>query len=151
MTKEEIIERLDHFNPDHVQPMTDILDEYMYPIQSFLKYMKTVKKRMDEYSELLSYCDLAEEDILHYIEFHRTNAADRSRLMNKLIDVRNVRRSIKTHIECIQIIHTLWLNGNYVKQHRALTDVLTRMNNYSNREYTDRTNIKAETLGGDQS
>ena len=148
MTNEELLRELDNFSGDNIQPTFDIIDEYMYPIQAFLKYMDTLRETKDCYGEQLSFCDQAREDILHYLEFHTTNAVERTKLINKLMAVQKTRRAIKVRMECLQVIGDTWLGANYLKTHKDLTNVLTRLNSMNQKTYGYRTTVVQDTIGG---
>lgn len=141
-------EELDHFDGKSIQPITDIMDEYIFPIQSFIKYMEKVNGEINHYVQLLSLCDQAREDLLHCMEFENLTIGERSKLTAKLINVQRARRSVKTHLECINAIRDVWLKDNYVGTRRKLTDALNRLTAMENRQYTDRTPIITETIGG---
>lgn len=60
--------------------------------------------RYNELDRLKSECDLAEQDILHYIEFEKYDAATGAKLLKRLKEVRRERRSIKNEYEELQSI-----------------------------------------------
>ena len=147
MTEAEAMEKLDHFDTTHLQPLDDVYDEHMYPIKSFLKYIENIQTRIDEYKELLSWCDQAREDILHYQEFNNPNAAERAKLFRKLTDIQKTRRVVKTHLECLMAVNEAWVANNTVSLHKNGAEAMKRLNGLSKRKYTNRTSVVSDTLG----
>jgi len=67
-------------------------------------YINDLRKRYNELDGFKSKYDLAEQDILHYIEFERYDAVTGSKLLKKLKEIRIQRREIKTEYEELQSI-----------------------------------------------
>lgn len=141
MTEEEMLKELDYFNGEHIQPNVDILDEYMYPIQAFMKYMNGLDETMGHYNDLLSYCDQATSDLLHHIEFDNPSAATRAKLYKKLANIRRARRAVKNHLWCIQVINSLWDGAKRANLQLTLTGILKRIKQLEAMTFHDRTSV----------
>jgi hypothetical protein len=71
-------------------------------------YINGLRKRYNELDGFKSKYDLAEQDILHYIEFEKYDAATGARLLKKLKEIRIQRREIKSEYEELQsILHKI--------------------------------------------
>lgn len=88
------------------------------------EYVSNLRKRFKELDKFKSDYDLAEQDILHYIEFEKYDAATGSRLLKKLKEVRISRREIKDEYEELQsILHKINNAGlsNYKRPNKTYT------------------------------
>ena len=71
-------------------------------IDEYNDYLNRIKLRQQELSSLLSQADLEEQDLLHYLEFEKCNAATLAKVIKELKTVRINRRVIKNEFEEIQ-------------------------------------------------
>lgn len=69
--------------------------------------MSEIENEWEECRRQLSKCDLAQEDILHFIEFSNFNACQGYTFSNKLKEIRTQRRIIKDRMD------QLFLLNNY--------------------------------------
>lgn len=71
-------------------------------VNEYNEYLNRIKERQQELSALLSQVDLEEQDLLHYLEFEKCNAATLAKITKELKNVRIKRRAIKNEFEEIQ-------------------------------------------------
>lgn len=145
---DSLMDELDHFDTTNLQPFDDIIDEYMFPIKQFADMISKIDEKYERYTQLLSCCDSAREDITHYMEFNRMNASERAKLMNKLIDVLKVRRMVKTHLTCIQTIRDGWFVEQGINMYQRAVKVMSTITKLDEQSYRDRTSVIRDTFGG---
>lgn len=111
------------------------LVEYQKIKQKINDLSNTIQTLLSEKNNLvnsLREVDGKEQDILHYIEFNKFNAAEGYKLSKKLQDIRKERRIIKNKIDVINII----------KQDNCYDLIygktLERLDGIENRKYTPR-------------
>ena len=148
---ERYMTELDHFDTTHIQPASDIVDEFSYPIKAFMTLITKVEEQYAHYTQLLSFCDCAREDITHYMEFNRMSAADRAKLTNKLIDVLHVRRAIKTRLQCIQILRDGWFAEQGTNLYQRAAKVMATLKSADSLGYNERTSVLDDIFGGGES
>lgn len=88
------------------------------------EYVSSLRKRYNEIIGTQSKYDLAEQDILHFIEFEKCDAVTGSKLLKKLKEVRILRREIKNECEELQsILDKIDKSGlkNYTRPHKTYT------------------------------
>ena len=114
-------------------------------IEEILNYMLTffqdIDKRRKELNEEQSVIDKKQDEILHYIENHNTNASQSCRLIKILKEIRFERRQIKNEIEIVDS-----LKDNFVDKYKnkfierdiiqALKDLKDRQEKHSNVKYS---------------
>lgn len=96
----------------------------MYHADRFNEYISGLRKRYNELKGKTRNYDLAEQDILHYIEFEKYDAPTGSRLLKKLKEIRIARREIKDEFEELQsILHKIRNAGlnNYKRPIKTYT------------------------------
>ena len=151
MTKAEndkLMEELDHFDTENLQPLVDIIDEYSYPIKQLMSLIQRIDAKHEHYVQLLSFCDSAREDITHHLEFDRNSAIMRNKLLNKQIDVLKVRRMVKTHLACIQCIRDGWLLKEGPAIYQKCAKIMASIDSLEKQRYTDRTTVVEDLLNG---
>jgi hypothetical protein len=91
---------------------------------SFNDYINGLRKQYNDLNNKKSNYDLAEQDILHYIEFEKYDAPTGSKLLKKLKEIRLARREIKDEYEELQsILHKIKNAGlnNYKRPQKNYT------------------------------
>lgn len=91
---------------------------------NFNAYVLQMRRRYNDLKGKTSNYDLAEQDILHYIEFEKYDAPTGSKLLKKLKEVRIARREIKDEYEELQsILHRIRNAGlnNYKRPNKNYT------------------------------
>ena len=78
----------------------------MTHIEELKEFENNLESRFNQLNQKKSEFDLAEQDILHYIEFERYDAVTGAKLLKKLKEVRIGRREIKNEFEELQSILT---------------------------------------------
>lgn len=106
--------------------------EIKQKINDLSNTIQTLLSEKDNLVNSLSEVDGKEQDVLHYIEFNKFNAAEGYKLSKKLQDIRKERRIIKNKIDTINII----------KQDNCYDLIygktLERLDGIENRKYTPR-------------
>lgn len=106
--------------------------EIKQKINDLSNTIQTLLSEKDNLVNSLSEVNGKEQDILHYIEFNKFNAAEGYKLSKKLQDIRKERRIIKNKIDIINII----------KQDNCYDLIygktLERLDGIENRKYTPR-------------
>ena len=67
-----------------------------------LQLFQDIDKRQEELSKEQSIVDSKQDEILHYIENHNLNAAERCKVVGLLKNIRTERRQIKNEIDVIR-------------------------------------------------
>ena len=73
-------------------------------ILEYNNFLDKVNKRKSELAKLQSEYDLQRQDILHYIEMKKCDAIISAKLMKKLKEVREKRRTIKEELAALTSI-----------------------------------------------
>lgn len=76
----------------------------MNRVEEVKQYFKSIESEFDTARASLSSLDQQEQQILHYIEFGKYNAAQGSKLLKRLKEVRLQRRVPKKQIEELGVI-----------------------------------------------
>lgn len=102
-------------------------------IKEYNDYVSKIVTRKTEVEKEISQLDLAQQDILHYLEFEKCSAATSAKLMKKLKLLRIERRKVKN-------------------EHDELNKICTRMGSKKIedsvvKKYTYRTDIVKEVVG----
>lgn len=98
--------------------------------------LEEIRQKRTELPIQLSYYDLQEQDILHYIENNKLNAAKQSKIFKVLKEIREKRRLIKQEYSQILMIE---------KQLTSVDTILTIREEET--EYQVRTNILIDFIG----
>ena len=102
-------------------------------LKEYNEYLDRIVKRKTEISAELSKVDLAEQDILHYLEFEKCDAVTMVKITKKLKTLRAERRLIKNELEEITKVHTR-IGGKQLKA-------------TENKTYTYKTSVMKELIG----
>jgi len=104
-------------------------------IENILTICKKINETFEMLSEDLRKNDLAMQDMLHYIEFEEFNNIIGFAAVQKLKDLRILRRKIKDEIEPLQTMK----NMLDVKMLEKIRDrIVLKLNEQSSRRYTPR-------------
>ena len=68
-------------------------------IKEYNDYVSKIEEKKKEICKLISQKDLEQQDILHYLEFEKCNAATSARLMKRLKSLRAERRAVKDDLD----------------------------------------------------
>ena len=73
-------------------------------LKIILHLFQDIDKRQEELSKEQSTVDSKQDEILHYIENHNLNAAERCKVISLLKKIREERRQIKNEIDVIRLL-----------------------------------------------
>lgn len=113
-------------------------------IEEMLKYMlaffQDIDKRRKDLSEEQSIIDKKQDEVLHYIENHSTNASQSCRLIKLLKEIRFERRQIKNEIEIVDSIKDSFVDkykNKFIERDiiQALKALQERQEKHSNVKY----------------
>lgn len=123
-------------------------------LKSLLVLFQDVDNSLNELNKKQSIIDIKQQEVLHYIENHKTNAVESCKIVRLLKSIREERRQIKDDIDAIRSLKDTFVDKyknkfiekDIIQALKNLKDLEQRKNNpkYTYQYLTEELEIKDE-------